>query len=153
MSMGNAVVEPTVSGGRRPFEAERSIRFSDCDPAGIVFYPQYFVILNGLVEDWFNGPLNINYADLVIGRRIGLPTVRLEADFKAVSRLGDEVVLSLDVERLGARSLTLCLRCAARDGQLRMQVRQVIVTTSLATHRAIDIPSDVRDAIARARLQ
>ena len=104
-------------------------------------------MLNGLVEDWVNGPLNIGYRDLVIDRRVGLPTVRLEADFKAVSRLGDAVVLSLDVERLGVKSLTLCLRCAASDGQLRMQVRQVIVTTFLETHRAIDIPSDVRDAI------
>ena len=30
---------------------ERRIRFSDCDPAGIVFYPQYFVMFNGLVEE------------------------------------------------------------------------------------------------------
>ena len=34
------------------FERERLVRFSDCDPAGIVFYPQYFVMFNGLVEDW-----------------------------------------------------------------------------------------------------
>ncbi|HEY1393321.1 MAG TPA: acyl-CoA thioesterase, partial [Methylibium sp.] len=34
------------------FWRERQIRFSDCDPAGIVFYPQYFVMFNGLVEDW-----------------------------------------------------------------------------------------------------
>ncbi|MEO7008669.1 MAG: hypothetical protein ABI156_05925, partial [Caldimonas sp.] len=30
-----------------PFTRSRLIRFSDCDPAGIVFYPQYFVMLNG----------------------------------------------------------------------------------------------------------
>jgi DNA-binding MarR family transcriptional regulator len=36
------------------FRRPRLIRFSDCDPAGIVFYPQYFVMLNGLVEDWVN---------------------------------------------------------------------------------------------------
>ncbi len=30
------------------FSRERLIRFSDCDPAGIVFYPQYFVMFNGL---------------------------------------------------------------------------------------------------------
>jgi 4-hydroxybenzoyl-CoA thioesterase len=35
------------------FARERIIRFSDCDPAGIVFYPQYFVMFNGLVEDWW----------------------------------------------------------------------------------------------------
>ena len=130
------------------FRVPRRIRFSDCDPAGIVFYPQYFVMFNGLLEDWVDGPLGIGFADLVSRRRIGLPTVRLEADFRAVSRFGDDVTLSLEVERLGGRSLTLALRCcAAGDGELRMSVRQVIVTTSLESHGAIDVPPDLRAAI------
>ena len=95
------------------FEVPRRIRFSDCDPAGIVFYPQYFVMFNGLLEDWVDGPLGIGFAELVSRRRIGLPTVRLEADFRAVSRFGDDVLLSLAVERLGGKSLTLDLRCTA----------------------------------------
>lgn len=130
------------------FEVPRRIRFSDCDPAGIVFYPQYFVMFNGLLEDWVDGPLGIGFAELVSRRRIGLPTVRLEADFRAVSRFGDDVVLSLAVDRLGGRSLTLDLRCtAAADGELRMAVRQVIVTTSLDTHKAVEVPADLRAAI------
>jgi 4-hydroxybenzoyl-CoA thioesterase len=132
------------------FSRERLIRFSDCDPAGIVFYPQYFVMFNGLVEDWFNEGLGLGYQRTVIARRIGLPTVRLEADFKAVSAMGDWVELSLAVERLGASSLTLQLRCVGRDdASLRMAMRQVIVTTSLDTHRAIEIPADMRAAISR----
>ena len=131
------------------FEVPRRIRFSDCDPAGIVFYPQYFVMLNGLMEDWVDA-LGIGFADLVSRRRIGLPTVRLEADFRAVSRFGDDVVLSLQVERLGGRSLTLALRCRdAAGGELRMEMRQVVVTTSLESHKAIDVPADLRDAILR----
>ena len=136
--------------GHALFRRERVIRFSDCDPAGIVFYPQYFVMLNGLVEDWFSEGLAIGWNALVLERRIGLPTVRLEVDFSAVSRMGDQVVLSLAVERLGGRSLTLALRCESREGQLRVAVRQVLVTTSLDTHRAVDIPPDIRAAIARA---
>ena len=134
------------------FQRERQIRFSDCDPAGIVFYPQYFVMLNGLVEDWVDDALGIGYRNLVIERRVGLPTVRLEADFRAVSHMGDRVVLSLAVERLGGRSITLRLRCAGPAGakdDTRMELRQVLVTTSLATHRAIDIPPDLRAAITR----
>lgn len=132
------------------FRRERSIRFSDCDPAGIVFYPQYFVMLNGLVEDWVDDALGIGYRRLVIERRVGLPTVRLEADFRAVSHMGDRVELALTVERLGGRSLTLNLRCEGAGGEERMNLRQVLVTTSLVTHRAIDIPPDLRAAIARA---
>lgn len=130
------------------FRRERLIRFSDCDPAGIVFYPQYFVMFNGLVEDWVNA-MGIGYQRLISEQRIGLPTVRLEADFRAVSRFGDTVTLALAVERLGGRSLTLALRCLAADGELRMEMHQVLVTTSLESHRAIDVPVALRDAILR----
>jgi len=136
------------------FSRERLIRFSDCDPAGIVFYPQYFVMFNGLVEDWFNDGLCVGYQHVLIQRRIGLPTVRLEADFKAVSAMGDRVRLDLAVERLGRSSLTLQLQCTGLssgggDNTLRMQMRQVIVSTALDTHAAIALPDDVRAAITR----
>lgn len=125
----------------------RMIRFSDCDPAGIVFYPQYFIMFNGLVEDWIEEGLGIGYRHLIIDRRIGLPTVRLEADFRAISQMGDQVQLCLKVARLGTRSLTLQVSCTGMDGGVRMQMQQVLVTTSLVDHRAIDIPPDLRSAI------
>ena len=131
------------------FRRERLIRFSDCDPAGIVFYPQYFVMFNGLVEDWVNEELGIGYAKLIAEQRIGLPTVRLEADFRAVSRLGDRVILGLTVERLGTRSLTLDLHCFDHQGETRMRMQQVLVTTSLDSHRAVEIPAALREAIVR----
>ena len=131
------------------FRRDRLIRFSDCDPAGIVFYPQYFVMFNGLLEDWFDEGLGIGFHALLIERRIGVPTVRLEADFTGVSRMGDRVDLGLEVERLGSRSITLALRCRGADGVPRMAMRQVVVTTSLEDHRAIEIPPDLRAAITR----
>ncbi len=36
----------------RHFSRPHRIRFSECDPAGIVFYPQYFVLFNDLLEAW-----------------------------------------------------------------------------------------------------
>ena len=130
------------------FRRARLIRFSDCDPAGIVFYPQYFVMFNGLVEDWVNA-MGVGYQRLISEQRIGLPTVRIEADFRAVSRFGDRVTLALAVERLGTRSLTLALQCVDAEDELRMQMRQVLVTTSLESHRALEIPAPLREAILR----
>ena len=129
------------------FRTERRIRFSDCDPAGIVFYPQYFVLFNGALEDWVDA-LGVGFSDLVMRRRIGLPSVRIEADFHAISRFGDAVSLQMEVERIGGKSLTLAWRCVAAAGaEVRMSMRQVLVTTSLETHRAIAIPADLRAAI------
>ena len=35
------------------FQISTKVRFGDVDPAGIVFYPRYFEMLNAAVEDWF----------------------------------------------------------------------------------------------------
>ena len=131
-----------------PFVRTRLVRFSDCDPAGIIFYPQYFVIFNGLVEDWFNEGLGIGYARAITERRLGWPTIHLGVEFNAVSRMGEEVDLSLEVEHLGTRSLILRLRCTGHDGVVRMTARQVLVAMSVDTYASVDIPPDIRAAIA-----
>jgi 4-hydroxybenzoyl-CoA thioesterase len=132
------------------FERVVRIRFGHCDPAGIVFYPQYFVLFNALIEDWVTDALGISYAGLVAQRRIGLPTVALQTEFRAVSRMGDDVSLGLRVQRLGTRSFTLALdaRCA---GEERLRCTKTIVATSLDTHRATPVPEDLRAAIERFR--
>jgi 4-hydroxybenzoyl-CoA thioesterase len=133
------------------FVRPHRIHFSECDPAGIVFYPQYFVLFNDLLEQWIDSLLPGGFRGWILERRLGLPTVRLEADFKAVSRMGDDVALSLLPLHLGGKSMQLQLAChaAGPDGAsvLRMQVLQTVVTTSLATHAAVPIPDDLRTAI------
>ena len=130
-----------------PFQALRRVRFSDCDPAGIVFFPQYLVMLNGVVEEWFDVGLRVPYAELIGARRVGLPTVRLEVDFTAISRHGDELSWRLAVARLGRSSLTLDVQVHGSDA-LRMKAQQVLVCTSLDTHRPQPLPDDVRAALA-----
>ena len=128
------------------FESRRTVRFADCDPAGIVFFPHYLVMLNTLVEQWFDDALGIPYAPLIGERRIGLPTVRLEVDFTAVSRHGEPLTLRLALARLGRSSLQLRHEFHGGDG-LRLRARQVLVCTSLLTHRPRALPEDLRAAI------
>ncbi|RDV00387.1 acyl-CoA thioesterase [Trinickia dinghuensis] len=131
----------------RKLTQRHRIRFAECDPAGIVFYPQYFVMFNNLMEAWIDGLLPGGFAGYIGKHRFGLPTVRLEADFRSISRMGDDVELSLEVIRLGGKSLTLSLSCMGGDGEVRMSVTQVVVSTSLDTHQAIDIPAMLREAL------
>jgi len=128
------------------FRKPAAIRFSHCDPAGIVFFPQYLVMFNDLVEDWFTHALAVRFADFFPVRRLGFPTVSLACDFKAVSRIGDSVELSLRVDRVGTSSIALTLRCDAGQ-ERRVEARQVLVATSLETHRPIPLPADIRQAL------
>ena len=131
----------------KAFSAQRVVRFSDCDPAGIVFFPQYLVMLNGVVEQWFDECLQVPYATLIGVRRMGLPTVRLELNFTAVSQHGDALEWQLQVHKLGHSSLALAHECRS-EGELRLRAQQVVVCTSLLTHKPQPLPEDVRAAIA-----
>ena len=132
------------------FERVYPIHFSQCDPAGIVFFPQYLVLFNHLVEDWFTQGMGIDYADFIGRRRVGTPTVRLECDFRAVSRMGENLTFSITPERVGGKSLTVTIEVRHGD-ELRVGARQVLVFTDLGTHRAIDMPADVRAALQERR--
>jgi 4-hydroxybenzoyl-CoA thioesterase len=129
------------------FTKPHKIHFSECDPAGIVFYPQYFVMFNNLLERWVDALIPQGFAGYILEQKFGLPTVHLEADFKAISRMGDEVNLELHVERIGRKSITLRQRCISVTGELRMEVTQTYVTTSLVTHQAILIPDALHQAL------
>lgn len=78
-----------------------------------------------------------------------MPTVHLEVDFRAISRMGDQVWLSLEVVRIVRKSLTLAWQCTGEDGVTRPTATRVNVMTSLETHRSIAIPGDLRAAIER----
>lgn len=79
------------------FRREKRIRFQHCDPAGIVFYPQYFVLFHELQKDWFNEGLGVDYADYLQNQGFGVPTVKVECEFLATNKFGDMLVLELAV--------------------------------------------------------
>ena len=108
------------------FTVERRVRFADCDAAGIVFFPRYFEMLNGVVEDWFAGPLQASFRELHLNRHVSVPTAAIEARFIAPSRLEDELSFVLTVTRLGGASCTLRHRISAGD-QPRFEASQTIV--------------------------
>ncbi len=130
------------------FEIEDVVRFAHCDPAGIVFFPQYLVMLNTLHERWFGEALGVPYSQYIGTRRLGLPTVRLECDFTAVSQLGDRLRQRLSVAKLGRTSLELAVEFDC-EGELRARFRQVLVCTSLATHKSYPLPDDLRAGMQR----
>ncbi|MBI4989938.1 MAG: acyl-CoA thioesterase [Rhodocyclales bacterium] len=120
------------------------VRFSHCDPAGIVFYPQYFIMFNGLVEDWFNHGLGLNYARTITEHRLGFPIVKLECDFVAPSKIGEIITLGLKLERLGKSSMAIAVDCRHRKEE-RLRAKFVLVAMDLDAQRAQPIPEDLRE--------
>jgi 4-hydroxybenzoyl-CoA thioesterase len=131
------------------FEIEETVRFAQCDPAGIVFFPQYLVMLNTLHERWFGEALGVPYHEYIGARRLGVPTVRLECDFTAISRHGDRLRQRLWLSKLGRTSIDVAAEFIGDGGELRARFRQVLVCTSLQTHQPLPVPDDLRAQMQR----
>ena len=122
------------------------IRFSHCDPAGIVYFPHYFNMFNGLIEDWYTEELGYNYAEIIMGNQFGFPFVHIECDFKVQSRMGDVIDLTLLVERISRTSLGIAIVCH-RDGVERLRARMVTAMMSITTRKPESLPQPLREAI------
>jgi len=92
------------------------VRFGDCDPAGIVYFPRFFDWFHLAMETWFSECLGHAYAEVV--QTVGFPAVHTEADFKAPCRLGEALVIGLSVGHLGRSSFRLDYRVEGPDGTL-----------------------------------
>ena len=132
------------------FTRSVTIRFAHCDAAGIVYFPHYFDMFNGLIEDWYKEELGHDYAQLIMGGRYAFPFVRIECDFKVPSMMGEVIELTLLVERIGRSSLGIAIVCH-RQGTERLRARMVTAMMSLDTRKPVPMPAPLRAAIEAYR--
>ncbi|MBI5899768.1 MAG: acyl-CoA thioesterase [Rhodocyclales bacterium] len=131
---------------RNYFEKRQLIRFHHCDPAGIVFYPEYLVIIDELIEDWFTEGMKTSFAELHARERIGIPAARIEVDFLSPSKIGDVLCLRLFVTRIGNKSFTLMVEASVEE-TVRLRAVLVRVVASLDGLRGIPIPDALREKL------
>ena len=125
------------------------IEFNHCDPAGIVFYPRYFEMTNSVVENFFADEVGMSFAQMHnAGMRNGVPTVHLEADFMAPSRLGDKVAFTLIVRKLGGSSVAV--EITGRMGE-EMRLRARLTLVWIDAMKAAPWPDAMRAALVKYR--
>jgi 4-hydroxybenzoyl-CoA thioesterase len=130
------------------YSATIKVRFGDVDPAGIVFYPRYFEMLNSAVEDWFEDFLGVSFSSLHLVSGLAVPTVRLDCDFAAPSRLGEVIEVTLSVLKLGRSSCSLSFAMSS-GGAVRLSGTAVLVCTDLKSIRAVAWPPELRERLSR----
>ena len=129
------------------FTVQKQVRFQHCDPAGIVFFPQYFLIVNEVVEDWFNGPLGVDWRKMHMDDHLGVPVRKTAAEFFATSTMGDQLDCSIIVDRVGGSSVALTIRLVCK-GELRAEFKHVLVQMSIRAKRAVPFAAGLRAKIA-----
>lgn len=125
-----------------------TIHFGQCDPAGIVYTPNFFDIFNTVIEDWFSEHLGIDYHGIIRDRRIGMGYAQAGSNFFIPVKMSEKLDIFVIVKRLGNASYTLNLH-AMKAGKEAVRGEFVAVTTSLETHRPVPIPDDLKGALQR----
>jgi 4-hydroxybenzoyl-CoA thioesterase len=106
------------------FRFQQPILFKHCDPAGIVFYPRFFEIINDAVEAMFDDLLGWSFYQLHPDHSV--PTVAMNIHFQAPCRHGDTLNVEITLVKIGRASLTLSTSAFA-DGTLRFKLDHTLV--------------------------
>ena len=128
------------------FRRTYKLRFAHCDPAGIAYYPRYFEICDAAIEDWTEAVVGVSRRVMHLDLGLALPTVTLAAEFAAISRLGDDLDVALDVVSVGRSSVGLKAKVSS-GGERRFVVSYKQVLMRMKTAHAKAWPKEWRDRI------
>ena len=128
----------------QPFQVEYPIRFSHCDPAGIVYFPRFFDLLHHAMEDWFTHGLGERFSALVMEKGLGTPTVATHCEFVSPARFGDVLRIELSILRLGNASVELLFEAKVQE-RACFTCRHTIFLFDRTAVRAVPIPEDLRE--------
>ena len=132
------------------FVMPQKVKFKHCDPAGIVFYPRYFEMINDCVEAFFDEAVGVPFEDL--HRSGGVPTAEISVQFTEPSRHGDRLELALTCTRLGRSSLGIEVEatCAGNRRFLSRSTLVLIGADGKSTPWPEAIRRQLEDRIAKA---
>ena len=130
------------------FKKQVKVRFSDTDPAGVMYFPRFLDSFHGVFEDWFDEDLKMPYRWMLEDTRGGFPTVSVDVDYRGPFRFGETMEVELSVTEVGDRSFA-CTYRARLSGSDRVLVRAVmkVATVDLDKFKSVPIPNKLKQAL------
>ena len=128
------------------------VRWGDCDPAGIAFYPRFFEWMD-LASHALTREMGISRDDMLPPESVGFPLVGASAEFLAPARFDDELEVRVWVTRTGRSSFGLRQQIVrVDDGQLLargMEQRVHVARAADGRGRARELTPTMRAVLAR----
>jgi 4-hydroxybenzoyl-CoA thioesterase len=123
------------------------VQFGDCDPAGIVWFPNFFRWIDAASRNFFiqcGVPLWTE-TEKTLGI-IGTPIVDTQAKFIKTATYGDELHIHVNIPEWRRKSFVQAYR-VTRDGELIMECQEVRIFAGRhpdGAIRAMPIPDEIR---------
>ena len=123
------------------------IQFGDCDPAGIVYYPNYFRYFDNATAALFSAAFGMNKRAWLERHGIaGIPMVDTGARFIKPGRFGDVVEIVSAITELGRSSFSVT-HALSNGGEPAVEAHEKrvwVIKTADGSIKAAPLPDDVR---------
>ena len=129
------------------FKKSCMIRFAHCDPAGIVFHPNFFVLFNGLTEDWFREGMQLPW-ERMSELGVLIPVVSVHSDFFKPFTIGDQGEMRLWVSNIGNSSFTVEIEFYKGEA-LHVKCREVMVCIDPVSRKSTPMPEKLRERMTQ----
>lgn len=125
---------------------QTKIRLHDTDAAGVLFFGSQFKIAHDAYEVFLT---QIGYPihSFISDSDYFLPIVHANADYFAPLQVGDDLSISVGVEKIGSSSFTLRYIFESSDSVTVGEVRTVHVSADKSTRQKIPLPGGLRSAL------
>jgi YbgC/YbaW family acyl-CoA thioester hydrolase len=132
--------------------SRRTLAWGECDPAGIIFYPNYYRFMDEATWAMF---AQAGYpAPRMRAEHFSLPLVDSRCEFLSSPLFGDEIEIRSQVSKWGRSSFSLAHEFViAKDGRLLARGSESRVWCRYQAGpgsplKSVPIPADVRAALA-----
>jgi 4-hydroxybenzoyl-CoA thioesterase len=127
------------------------IQFGDCDPAGIVYYPNYFRFFDNATAALLSAAFAMHKRNWLEHFGIaGIPMFDTGARFIKPSRFGDVVDIRSEITELGRSSFSV-KHTLLRDGEIAIEAHEKrvwVVRDEAGGIRSAPLPEDVRQKLS-----
>ncbi len=126
-------------------EIKYKIGFSDCDPAGIIFYSRVFEYCHKTYEELISSfNLTENYWS---NQNYIVPIIKATSKYQKPLRYNDEIKIKLFTSELKNSSFELYYEIF-KDNELSVIVNTIHVFINAKTWEKIEIPTDIKNKLS-----
>lgn len=129
------------------FKQKQLIKFSDCDPAGILFYGKVFYLAHNIYEEFLYE--NNLYDSVFNNPELAFPIIKTSAEYSKPIKYGDQIIIELKIKNVGESSFST-VYLLKKDEQILASVEIVHVCVSKRDFNKLKLPESLRKIFTSA---
>ncbi len=135
-----------------PFAVQERVRWSDCDPLGIIYYGTYIRFFEAAEHELFR-QAGLPYEVMRVQRHVQLPRKAFSVEFHSPAEMDELMEIRVGIAKIGESSLTMRFEAyRARDLVHRASALLTVVCVDKATITKRPLPDFVKDALRPYRV-